>query len=239
MTDRAKEVLLAAQRQLRGELEGAIVHTHPTARGSATEHGWGRFLDRHLPKRYEVTQGFVIDADGRQSEQLDIILCDRHYTTVLLDDRAARYVPAESVYAVFEVKQNLNKTHVEDAQAKVRSVRALRRSSAPIQHAGGTFAPKVPGRILGGLLATRSDWTPPFGDPFVQAVLGMTAADEVDFFVALADGAAEVKYGAGAPTPASCRADVALPWFFLTLVHRLQELATVVAADYLAYRSAL
>lgn len=60
-------------------------------------------------------------------------------------------------YAVFEIKQNLNKDHMEYAQEKAESVRSLIRSSAPIQHAGGQYKPKPLHEILAGVLTTKSD----------------------------------------------------------------------------------
>jgi hypothetical protein len=240
VTDRVKQILLAARVALVADLERAAVHQHPTAKGTATETGWGRFLADHLPRRYEVTQGFVVDRSGRESEQLDLIICDRYFTTVLCDDRAARYIPAESVYAVFEIKQSLSKEHVEAAHAKVESVRKLERTSVAIPHAGGVYPPKQPFPILGGLLATRSEWSPAFGAPLRTALAAAPASARVDLIATALAGAAEVGIDPSGEIVVSASAtDVALPWFFLTLVHRLQERGTVGAADYLAYRSAL
>ena len=240
MTDRVKQILMAARTTLVADLERAAVHHHPSAKGSATENGWGRFLAEHLPRRYEVTQGFVVDRSGRESEQLDLIICDRYFTTVLCDDRAARYVPAESVYAVFEIKQSLSKEHVDAAQAKVASVRRLVRTSVPIPHAGGTYPAKPPFPILGGLLATRSEWSPAFGEPLRAALRTAAEAGRLDLIAIVGAGAAEIRAdGQDNLVIESSTADVALPWFFLTLVHRLQERGTVAAADYLSYRSAL
>jgi hypothetical protein len=67
-------------------------------------------------------------------------------------------VPAESVYAVFEAKQSINLNEVRYAQSKVASVRRLYRTSLPIPYAGGTYAPKAPSEILGGILTFESDW---------------------------------------------------------------------------------
>ncbi|MGE0785536.1 MAG: DUF6602 domain-containing protein [Sandaracinaceae bacterium] len=240
MTDRVKEILQKAGVGLAADLAKASVHTHPTAKGDATESGWGKFLADHLPRRYEVTQGFVVDRLGRQSEQVDLMICDRQFTTVLFDDNAARYVPAESVYAAFEVKQTVSKDHVEAAQRKVASVRALHRTSVAIPHAGGTFAPKAPFPILGGLLATRSEWSPPFGDPCVAALSATAVGGHLDLVVGLEAGAVEVTYATGGEALLTrSEASVCLPWFFLTLVHRLQERGTVAAVDYLEYRNAL
>lgn len=240
MTNRVREILHKAGVGLAADLKKSSVHTHPTPKGNATESGWGKFLQEHLPHRYQVTQGFVVDRFGRQSEQVDLMIVDRQFTVVLFDDNAARYVPAESVYAVFEVKQTISKEHVEVAQGKVASVRALHRTSAVIPHAGGTFAPKAPFPILGGLLATRSQWSPPFGDASVAALSASAPDGRLDLVIGLKSGAIEVTYSSnGDALLTRANSTTCLPWFFLTLVHRLQERGTVGAVDYLEYRSAL
>jgi hypothetical protein len=240
MKNRVKEILLAAKAGLVADLEVAGVHNHPTAKGTTTERGWGRFLADHLPRRYEVTQGFVVDRFGRESEQLDLIICDRHFTTVLCDDKTNRYVPAESVYAAFEIKQSLSKEHVSAAQKKLVSVRSLHRTSVPIQHAGGTFAPKPHFSILGGLLTSRSDWKPSFGESCAAALSTSVGNGRLDLVACVETGAAEVTYAeTGEALLARSEAEIGLPWFFLTLMHRLQERATVAAVDYIEYRDAL
>ena len=53
---------------------------------------------------------------------------------------------------LFEAKQTINAPNVDYAQKKVASVRRLHRTSLPIPHTGGTYAPKTPAYILGGIL---------------------------------------------------------------------------------------
>jgi hypothetical protein len=57
-------------------------------------------------------------------------------------------VPAESIYAVFEVKQELNLDTIVDAAAKALSVRRLRKTTVASPHAGGKYPPKLPLKIL-------------------------------------------------------------------------------------------
>jgi hypothetical protein len=69
----------------------------------------------------------------------------------LLNRDGVLYVPAESVYAIIEVKQELSRTYIKYAGDKIKSVRCLKRTSVPIPHAGGTYKPKPPDRIIGWL----------------------------------------------------------------------------------------
>lgn len=114
---------------------------HPGAKGNVSEGEWVALLQKHLPERYRVDNAFVIDSEGHISQQIDVVVYDRHFTPELYLQQGERLIPAESVYAVYEGKPNLSAEHVAYAREKVTSVRGLTRTSAPIYHAGGTFPP--------------------------------------------------------------------------------------------------
>ena len=86
------------------------------------------------------------------SEQIDIVIFDRQYSPFILKQNGVTYIPAECVYAVIEVKQDLTKKNIEYAQQKALSVRKLKRTSVPIPHAGGEFLAKTPAHILAGIV---------------------------------------------------------------------------------------
>lgn len=123
----AKEKELSARLGLGGQLTD-----HGTIVGTGTEHGWYGLLTGFLPRRYGVATGKVVDSRGYQSEQIDLIVYDAFYSPRLFVVGDATFVPAESVYAVFEVKQTLNKEHLDAAASKAESVRRLHRTSALI-----------------------------------------------------------------------------------------------------------
>lgn len=169
------------QTRLLTELGATSLIGHPTAKGDIGELHWVKMLSSFLPNRYAVTSAFVCDVNGRLSDQVDVVIFDRHFSPLLFERDGVLVIPAESVYAVFEVKPDLTKAYIEYAGAKVESVRGLERTSAPITHAGGTFEPREPFRILGGILASESSWSPPFGTPFENSLcsLGDDAGLEV------------------------------------------------------------
>ena len=125
-------------------IRGAV--DHGGTLGDETELAWLDFLARVLPNRYRVANGFVVDADGRRSDQMDVIVFDRQYSPPLFMGGNVQYVPAEAVYAVFEVKQRVDSRNLRLACDKAASVRSLRRTSAAIPSADGTLAPKPPHR---------------------------------------------------------------------------------------------
>ena len=149
-----KEIFKGLQNQMEAKLTfNRKVVKHPTAKGTATELEWIETLSTYLPKRYCADCAFVIDSGGNISEQIDIVIFDRQYSPFILRQNGVTYIPAECVYAVIEVKQDLSKKNIEYAQKKASSVRKLKRTSVPIPHAGGVFPAKKPARILAGIVA--------------------------------------------------------------------------------------
>lgn len=144
---------------------------HPVAKGDASERVWLSTLQEYLPKRYKADRAYVVDSHGNVSDQLDIVIFDRHFSPFIFRFEGETVVPAESVYAVFEAKQSINAEHVAYAQEKIASVRRLHRTSLPIPHAGGTFNPRPLIPILGGVLTLESDWRPPLGEALEKALI--------------------------------------------------------------------
>jgi hypothetical protein len=178
-----------------------------------------------------VGQGFVVDCEGQCSDQIDMIIYDRQYSPFLFKEEGTFYIPAESVYAVLEVKTTLAMSTVQYAGNKAGSVRRLKRTSAMITHAGGRFVPREPFKILGGIITIDSTWTPPFGDPFVATVGNQSEEGRIDLGCALRAGAVDVHYGANGPEVEQSGQEEALIFFFLHLLARLQEVGTVPAMD--------
>ena len=132
--------------------------SHPVSKGDATEKEWRTWFNSFFPNRYSAEKAFVIDCQGNCSEQIDVVIYDTHFSPTIFEYNNEKYIPAESVYAVFEVKQNLNKEHLNYASTKVESVKKLIRTSAPINTIKGFMPGRLPVPILGGLLTLRCDW---------------------------------------------------------------------------------
>jgi len=135
------------------------------AKGDASETIWLQLFQEYLPKRYQAEKAFVVDSNGNFSQQMDVVIFDRQYSPFIFKFEEKIIIPAESVYAVFEAKQTVNKGLIEYSQDKVESVRKLHRTSLPIPHAGGTYPAKPPIDIIGGILCFESDWKPALGEP--------------------------------------------------------------------------
>ena len=101
--------------------------SHPGDKGDATELDWRKWFETYLPKRYSVTKGKIVDYLGNESDQIDIIIYDRQYSPLVFQYNEVTYVAAESVYAIFEVKQDLSKDNILYAANKTKSVANLLR----------------------------------------------------------------------------------------------------------------
>ena len=204
---------------------------HAPTKGNARERVWLELLQTYLPQRYQAKSAHVVDSNGAFSKQIDVVVFDRQYSPFIFQYEGQTVIPAESVYAVFEAKQSINAAQVEDAQAKVASVRRLYRTSLPIPHAGGTYPPKPLPHIFGGLLTFGSDWSPALGKPLIDAL-----DSEVNSRLDLGCVAAHGTFGCDSTgchtiTPQGKPATA----FLFELIARLQSSATVPMIDIRAY----
>ena len=230
-----RKAFAAEQEVLRVKLElSSRSITHNGVMGEVNELHFIEVLRRYLPNRYAVAQGIVIDSKGATSDQIDIIIFDHQYTPTLLDQQSHRFVPAEAVYAVIEVKPTISKHYLEYAGDKAASVRRLERTSIPIKHAGGEYPPKALFPILAGIVAPSVDWVDGCqSSSFAEAVEGLTNEQSLDFGIALSDRAFQVTEGR--ILMSECQGSLAS--FLFGLLERLQSLGTVPAVDWNRYGS--
>jgi hypothetical protein len=214
--------------------------SHPGTKGDASEYCWIEMLQKYLPHPYSVAKAFVLDANGKLSEQIDIVIFDRQYSPFLFNQDGALYVPAESVYVAIEVKQDINKKSITYAGKKIASVRRLKRTSISITHAGGKYPPKPHFEILGGILALGCGWNPPFSNGFQDAINGLKLDQKIQLGCSLCYGSFNVtRIDNGEYNIELCEGNNSLIFFFLRLMARLQQLATVPAIDIDEYAKSL
>lgn len=131
--------------------------THKGSKGDATEARWIDFFQHYLPNRYKVDKAMVIDHTGNVSHQMDIVIYDALFTPFILNKDGFKYIPAEGVYAVFEVKQDIN-GYIDYAGEKIASVRSLKRTSTPMIASGIQKNPRPLSKIIGGILTTTCSY---------------------------------------------------------------------------------
>lgn len=200
---------------------------HPGAKGDGFEAAWTRVIGGFLPRRYAVGRAFVVDADGKSSDQIDLVIHDRQYCPLFFKSGGHLYLPAESVYAVFEVKPELSKETIDYAAKKIESVRALRRTSGEIPYAAGEYERKPLFDIMGGILAGVGEWQDPLG-PRLEAALA-DAPGRLQMGCTFKDGAFDVDWDGDKPELVRSEPDAGLIFFLMRLFTRLRAMATVPA----------
>jgi hypothetical protein len=221
--------------------------THDGVMGEVNEQHFIEVLRRYLPRRYNVSRGIVIDSQGSTSDQIDIVIYDPQCTTTILDQQDHRYVLAEAVYAVLEVKPEINIETLQYSASKAQSVRALKPTSYSIVHSdkASPTRPKAFFPILAGLVAIRTGWQDGLQYSRFQELHGKYQGKEtLSLGLALEDQAfalayetfdLELTHGELEFSGPAC----SLAWFLFTLLKRLQDLGTCPAVDWNQYRGVL
>lgn len=121
-----KHSIHAAAKKMQIDFEEVTEYiNHMGERGSSREAILLRYLRNYIPSKYEMDNGVIIDGNGTQSRQQDIIIYDSFNSPVLLDMEKTKMVPIESVFSVIEVKSTLNKTEIEKCVNNISSVKSL------------------------------------------------------------------------------------------------------------------
>ncbi|WP_293781472.1 DUF6602 domain-containing protein [uncultured Aeromicrobium sp.] len=219
------------------------VTAHPTERGDQGEADWAGLIRDFLPTRYAVGPIFAVDHHGNMSQQIDVAIYDTHYSPQWFGAASGtRFVPVESVYAVFEVKPEFTATYLEYARAKVASVRGLERTSQSVAHKGGLYKPEDIGvkPIIGGFLTTRQGLAKP-----IEKLVETQPSDGDEGFLNIGLCLDQVAFdytpqmvGGDVQVTLDCReGEDALIHFCIRLFQQLQVIGTVPAVDMTKYES--
>ena len=177
---------------------------------------------------------------GAFSDQIDVVVFDRQYSPFLLYVDGACYIPAESVYAVFEIKQDATKKQLEYAAKKAASVRRLKRTSISVPHAGGRFAPVKPKEIIAGFLALTGGTRFCSPKELSRFLKSLPNSGRLHLACILQRGSIALGTGKNRKlTVKTFPAEQALIQFFLSLLSALQKVGTVPAMDIQAYAASL
>ena len=120
--ERYQEMLSSSQRKLEISAE-QIRNLIPTSGevGTLIEEMFRSYLVEVLPEKIGVSHGFVMDSDGGESQQMDIILYDKMNTPRIFTSTAANVFPVETTYACGEIKTRFNTKELEDSFEKCLS----------------------------------------------------------------------------------------------------------------------
>jgi hypothetical protein len=122
-------ILESLNAQVLNELSLAASIGHPGESGRAREQIITRFLRRLLPDGYGISTGFVIDAVGGISRQVDLVIYRTGYHPVL-EIGGVNHFLVESVVAVIENKAAVDSVaDLVGALANIASVKSLDRTN--------------------------------------------------------------------------------------------------------------
>jgi hypothetical protein len=127
---RLLEALRNQSAKIAADLENSKLFTHMGDRGSFREAIIKDFLRPFLPDCFGLSSGEIFSMNGAQSAQVDIVVYDAAFSTVLFRNGPHQLFPAESVYGSIEVKSNLSLSEMDRACENVASVKKLPRRPA-------------------------------------------------------------------------------------------------------------
>lgn len=225
-----KELFSDLQKEMVGQLQTNRKHLeHPTLKGDSLEKCFIEWLSKYMPKRYAIDRALVVDSDGNTSEQIDVVIYDQQYSPLVFHREGTIIIPAESVYAVFEVKPEIDKDKIEYASKKIASVRNLKRYTTGVYaNNGNNPTPIPPKNIIGGILSIESSWKPPFGDSLVDVLKTLPKEGVIDIGCCADSGSFTVETDNGVYKDLKVsNANDSLIFFFIKLNQLLQVISTV------------
>lgn len=120
------------RRRLISSVANAVRHAHDAAqsnhlgvRGRLREVALQELVKPLLPNGIQAGTGVVVDSDGRQSSQIDIIIYSTSLLPPFMKVEEQVFVPVEACIQAIEVKSRLTIEEIRDATTKAASIKNL------------------------------------------------------------------------------------------------------------------
>ena len=126
---RYQESLYFSQKNLEISAEEIRNLSTPAEKGTLIRKTFKENLTEILPEKIGVSNGVVIDSEGNESKQMDIILYDKMNSPGLFTSDSVQVFPVESTYACGEVKNKLGTTELQDSFKKCNTYKNLNRKA--------------------------------------------------------------------------------------------------------------
>ncbi|WP_225623906.1 DUF6602 domain-containing protein [Rhodococcus rhodochrous] len=136
---------------------------HQGEMGRENELSLARILEKLVPPKYGIGSGLLIDSRGNYSKQIDIVVYDNSEEPALMAQTNQVLFPVENVRLCIEVKTTADKAEIEDAGAKMSSVRRLishgpHPKFALVGYAASTTAKTISAHLKAGEIDKRLDF---------------------------------------------------------------------------------
>lgn len=169
------KILESLNREVINQLDLAASIKHPGENGRAREQVIAMFLRRIVPKEFGIDTGFVFDAQGKISRQIDLVLYRTGYHPVF-EIGGIKHFMIESVVAVFENKSSIgSRDKLDSAIENIVSVKALDRTNGGTNYLvvggqqGQLVDPNEFGhQVFGGILTEHSLASDSLKDALIQ-----------------------------------------------------------------------
>jgi hypothetical protein len=123
------DLLFAAGARMTADLKQKLV-SHPGELGNEREAIVRGFLTSYLPRRFDVSHGFIFDSSGRISKQLDVIISNAFASPRFDTVGGTRHFPCEAVVAVGQVRSSVkSRAELVAALDNLESAKLLDRSA--------------------------------------------------------------------------------------------------------------
>ncbi len=99
---------------------------HPGEFGTYREAIVHDFLHSFLPQRLAIDTGFIVNALGEVSKQIDLVIYDPSLTPPLESQNRQRFFPIETVIAAGEVKSDVRREEFKKGLIRLAKVKAMR-----------------------------------------------------------------------------------------------------------------
>ena len=229
-----QELFMGFQESMKSDLKTIRKNVdHAPTKGVGSENIWIEFLKDYLPHRYSINQAIIVDYLGNTSDAIDVVIYDCQYTPFVYNKGGIRYIPAESVYAVFETKQEINRSFLIYTSGKIESVRKLHRTTTHVIDKGEKNpAPKL-FEILGGFLCLDNSWKKSISEEksFMSYMNTLEGHMLIDIGCVINDKSFAYDKSTNDSRIAFSTDKETLIFFFLKLVYMLQQLGTVRPID--------
>jgi len=124
-----KDLFSSAGKKLKSEFDYLkSTNPHYAERGAEAEEILKRFLNDHIPKRYAASSAIIIDNENRISRQVDVAVYDAINSPIYRKDERIMILPSDNVAAAIEVKSNLTKIELKDADEKISLLKSLKKT---------------------------------------------------------------------------------------------------------------
>lgn len=123
------EIFEMAARRLRQDFDELTALHHGGLKGGEAEKLVSKFLADHIPRRFDVTSGLILDQNDHVSRQTDVIIYDALNCPAYRTSETAAIIPSDNVAATVEVKSVLDKDQMHDAFRKASVTKGLVKTS--------------------------------------------------------------------------------------------------------------